>query len=53
MPVKRSGMIIKKFAKKRISTSVDQKIHFRGSVWIESKQVVHAYVLLIFQAAPK
>lgn len=53
MLVKRSGMIIKKFAKKRISTSVVQNVYFRGSVWIESKQVVHTYVLLIFQAAPK
>lgn len=53
VPVKRSGMIIKKYAKKRISTWVDQNVHFRGSVWTESKQLVHAYALLIFQAAPK
>lgn len=43
----------KEICKKRISTSVDQNVYFRGSVWIESKQVVHTYVLLIFQAAPK
>ena len=43
----------KEICKKRISTLVDQNVHFMGSVWTESKQLVHAYVLLIFQAAPK
>lgn len=46
-------MIMKKSAKKRISTSIDQNVHFRVSVWTESKQVAHVYVLLIFQDALK
>lgn len=46
-------MSTKKPTKKKMSTSIDQNVHFGMPVQTESKQAVYTYGVLIFQAAPK